>query len=177
MAADHGAVYHILMNITQIIGDYQALVLDVLDNLDQCGIDVSNMQPDHIAYRAQSLQSFEQVKKRLDSDGDWQPEAVINGRPIGLLVLHEPLTVLSYRIPVVEVMAPKSGDNYPEGLEHVEFVTPVPLDELLRAYPGVSFDTRGASKAVNPELKLKFGRFNVKFHLCSVLEARSRHSR
>lgn len=131
----------------------RSLVLDVLASLDALGVDVSNMGPDHITYRAASLQSYELIKKRLDPFGQWQPEAEINGRP--------------------EVMAPKPGDTYPEGLEHIEFVSPVPLEDLIRRYPYVPFDTEGAAKAVNPELKLKFGRYGVKFHLCSVLEARA----
>ena len=157
--------------IADALGDYSSYLEVTLERLADVGIDVDGLEMDHIAYRAISSQTYEDAKRRLSPYARLVSEASIRNRLIGLMVLNEPLAYRSFRIPVVEVIAPKPGDTYPEGLEHVEFVVPGPLQALVDSHPNVAFQTEAMNRTNNPELKLKLDGARVKFHLCTVLEA------
>ena len=165
------------MSITDALGDYEAYLQATLDRLADVGINVDGLEMDHIAYRTTSLQAYEDAKQKLLPYGRLVSEARIRNRLIGLLVLDEPIIYRSFRIPVVEVIAPKPGDVYPEGLEHIEFVVPRSLQELVDAHPNVAFQTEAMNRINNPELKLKLDGARVKFHLCTVLEAAEKQAR
>ena len=109
----------------------------------------------------------------------------------------------SRSIQVIEIPAPKEGSFYKRGLEHVEFVigdsttsssttftsnnkdalTPKNdhrhqsiLEDFMKEYPSIPWNTKAKSKNVNPDISLKvylkkdFGQCSVKFHLMPLAE-------
>lgn len=126
---------------------------------------------DHICYRVETLERYELLKIELAQIAMLAAETPVNGRPICIFTLHEPLVFEDQLIPCVELPAPKAASVYAEGWEHAEYVTGMPLDEFRSRHPDVSFDLRAANKKINPEIALKVGdRYQAKFHTASILE-------
>ncbi|HFA47985.1 MAG TPA: hypothetical protein ENJ95_03085 [Bacteroidetes bacterium] len=66
---------------------------------------------------------------------------------------------------LLELPSPKKGSHYPAGFEHVEFVINTSLEKFIAAHPNIDFDKKGMSKKTNPDVRVKFAGFSVKFHL------------
>ena len=56
------------------------------------------------------------------------------------------------------------GSAYPEGWEHAEFVADVPLATLVEAHPQLPWELDDLHKTLNPDLRLRYAGFSVKFH-------------
>ncbi len=127
---------------------------------------------DHICYRVETDARYRELREYLLQQGNTLlVESIIGGRSIATFKLSTPLPYGNRRIPLLELPAPKPGSFYPEGYEHVEFVTDRPLvafcDQLpaLLAVPAANYDRKGLSKARNADLRVKLGDgYNVKFH-------------
>jgi predicted metalloenzyme YecM len=95
-------------------------------------------------------------------------EAEIGGRPISSYKLSSPVIVGSRRIEVVELPFPKQGSQYPTGLEHAEFVLEEDFNIFIRAHPSVVFNLKNASAPINPDIRIQYEDFAVKFHYQSL---------
>lgn len=138
--------------------------------LEQCNIRVTGMELDHVCYRVETKERYEALRKELDADGTLLGESLIGGRPIATYRLNRPFHYERRRIDVVELPAPKPGSPYPEGFEHVEFVVDEDLMAFTQRHPGLAWDLSGASKPVNPDIRLRFDGFWVKFHRLPLVE-------
>lgn len=110
-------------------------------------------------------------------------ENIINGRPICLFKLHEPVCVEHWRFSVIELPWP-GEKRYPhEGWEHIEIVLPGEPETLnARALallsdeglsqPGIVVKTSSPQgeheRLPNPTLAVTDGRVTVKFHPWSI---------
>lgn len=127
---------------------------------------------DHICYRVESISRYEHLRDELLGEGnELLVESPINGRRISTFRLREPFLFRRRSIDLLELPEPKPGSPYPEGYEHVEFVTDQPLtnfadwlqEEVGR--PAAGLDTSGVNKARNPDLRLRLpSGYSVKFH-------------
>lgn len=107
----------------RILGDYRAFFADLLTRLDAAGIDVSGRPLSHIAYRTGTMDEYRRVRRQILVHCDSEVENVWNGRPIGKLLLREPLPLdASFDVSLIELIPPKHQRTYPMGLEHVGFV-------------------------------------------------------
>ncbi|HNU55805.1 MAG TPA: VOC family protein [Flavobacteriales bacterium] len=134
------------------------------------GVDVSPLLLDHICYRVATAERYLHWKDLLSKNGDLLGETMIGGRPISTFKLHEPIIHLDRRITVVELPAPKEGSPYIEGWEHVEFVVGIDPRAFAARYPSLPWDMSGADKASNPDVRLSYDGFSVKFHQRSLEE-------
>ena len=91
-------------------------------------------------------------------------EVKVSGRPIATFEFDEPLKAAGWRVPYLELPAPKPGSVYSEGLEHCELVVIGALDKFAKRYVDLPFDHKGMKKLINPELGLKTDYMSVKFH-------------
>lgn len=86
------------------------------------GIDTQALVADHIAMRINDWQLTEQVHQAWLMQGKQISNAQINGRPIIVIKLDDPLKVQNQNIDCLELPYP-SDKTYPqEGWEHVEFI-------------------------------------------------------
>ncbi|AEF46004.1 protein of unknown function DUF991 [Serratia sp. AS12] len=148
-------------------------------------LDLSQFSADHISVRCHQNTTAERWRQGLQQCGSLLSEATINGRPIYLFDLHQPLQVGPWLIDCVEL--PYPGDKrYPhEGWEHVELVLsgePASLyaralshlpDEALLA-PGIKLkqsSPKGEGERLpNPTLAITDGSVTIKFHPYSIRE-------
>lgn len=146
---------------------------------NRLGLNLAEMEIDHIALRCHQNTTAERWKKGLLQSGTLFSEAVINGRPICLFRLHQPWRVAGCQLDVVELPWPGEKRYRHEGFEHVEIVLrgdPQTLgtralallsDDALRQ-PGISFKTsspKGENERLpNPTLAVTDGETTIKFH-------------
>ena len=152
----------------RFLGDIEGFLSKVFLALKTDGIDVSTYLLDHICYRVETSDRYEQCKMELSKSGQQLSENMINGRPISTYKLREPIVFEGRAIACVEVPAPKAEHNYPEGLEHVEFVIDCSFDEFMGRYARVRFDISNMNNPRNPDVKIQYHGFCVKFHLSSL---------
>lgn len=90
----------------------------------QLGISVEDYQADHIAVRCNSMATADRWRNGFLRIADLLSEKQINGRPICLFSLHEPLQVGPWQIDCIELPYPGSKPYPREGWEHLELVVP-----------------------------------------------------
>lgn len=128
------------------------------------GIDTSAFELDHLCYRVADNGRYAELKELLARSGHLLSETLIGGRPIATFRLDAPILFHGRTISVIELPAPKPGSPYPEGFEHAEFV--VGMDPLVFAaqHPQLPWDRSAAHGPINPEVRLRYVGFSVKFH-------------
>jgi|GEM_PF-23663 predicted metalloenzyme YecM len=148
-------------------------------------INLGEFHADHISVRCHQNTTADRWKSGLGKCGSLLNETLINGRPICLFTLDEPLTVGPLSIDLVEL--PYPGDKrYPhEGWEHIEIVLPGAEEELYtRALaliadealmtPGIKLKQsapKGDNERLpNPTLAVTDGSVTIKFHPHSLRE-------
>ena len=162
------------------------------------GVDVANLQADHVCYRTETIAQYTSLVKALQSADSiglvtLLVESMIGGRPIATFKLSKPIDIGSennrHSIDVIEIPSPKEGSPYTAGLEHIEFVvgdgshkSPLNdevharvLDEWMKMHQNISWNTKARNKECNPDVSLKielcdYGKVSVKFHLMPLEE-------
>ena len=82
-------------------------------------------QADHIALRINDLELAKLAHQEWLKEGCEIANAVINVRPISVIVFSQPLRALNWSIECLELPYPAEGKSYPQqSWEHVEFVVP-----------------------------------------------------
>jgi predicted metalloenzyme YecM len=145
---------------------FPEFMADVLANLEKVGIDISNREIDHLAFRASSIEQYESLKKALKNQGTQLAEILVRNRPICVFELNKPLEHNSFPISCLEIMAPAKEDKtFERGLEHIEVIIDnESLLSFMQRYPHVNFNTTALNDPKNPELMLFFENdANVKF--------------
>jgi len=152
----------------ELLGDIDGFLAKLVDALYDDGINVTSYELDHICYRVETSEQYEHHKQELGKLGEQLSENVINGRPIAVYKLHEPIRFRGRKIYCVEVPAPKDGYPYPKGLEHAEFVIDCSFEEFMNRHKKVKFDTRFMNNPNNPDIIINYDGFCVKFHQQSL---------
>ncbi|WP_313110317.1 VOC family protein [Atlantibacter sp.] len=147
------------------------------------GLDITPLTADHISLRCHQNATAERWRKGLLQSGTLLSENIINGRPICLFKLVEPIHVAHWQFSVVELPWP-GEKRYPhEGWEHIEIVLPgdpatlnaraVALlsDEGL-CQKGIAVKTSSPKgereRLPNPTLAVTDGTVTIKFHPWSI---------
>ena len=150
--------------IDSLLGNPTSFLDLIFQYLKEKKVAVSNYELDHICYRVETEERYQQLKKALTDLGELLTESQIGGRAIASIKLDEPIIYKNRKIEVVELPAPKKGSFYQEGFEHVEFVIDVPFADFIAAHTSLDFITKDLKKSVNQGVTLKETDFSVKFH-------------
>jgi len=150
---------------------------------DRLGLDIAPLQADHISLRCHQNATAERWRRGFEQCGELLSENIINGRPICLFKLREPVRVAHWAFTVIELPWP-GEKRYPhEGWEHIEIVLPgapetlnaralaLLADEGL-SQPGIVVKTSSPKgereRLPNPTLAVTDGVVTVKFHPWSI---------
>jgi len=142
----------------------------LFSSLAEVHIDVSTFFLDHICYRVETAEEYERYKNMLADYGTLLSETMVSGRLISTYKLHEPIVYKDRRIPLLELPSPKPGKHYSKGLEHAEFVIDTSFENFMAMYPEVQFETKDLKKEINPDIRISFDGYSVKFHQQSLEE-------
>ncbi|HDS1204704.1 TPA: VOC family protein [Shewanella algae] len=177
-----------LQSLSQLLADWQAFADKIMPLIERLGLEGLG-ECDHAALRVNSVAAAEKLKAEFAQCGEIISENIINGRPILIIRLQQPLQLGQWQIPCIELPFP--GDkHYPEeGWEHLELVLPggaQSCDELAeqlrtlcpRTQATFDGDTdiklkasspKGeAERLANPTLAFKAGGVCVKVHPHSI---------
>lgn len=143
------------------------------------GLDIAPLAADHISLRCHQNATAERWRTGLEQCGELLSQSIINGRPICLFKLREPVCVAHWRFSVVELPWP-GEKRYPhEGWEHIEIVLPGDPETLSAralallsdeglAQPGIFVKTSAPKgereRLPNPTLAVTDGKVTIKFH-------------
>jgi len=154
------------------IQNYEKFLDDIFEKLKNIKMDVSAFYLDHIAYRVETMERYEELKKQFMQKGELLSEKLIKNRPIAVFRLNMPMTYKDIKIDCLEIPAPSSHKFFTEGYEHAEFVVDGGLEEFAKKYPNIEFKID--KKEINTEYALDLGDgLAAKFHempLSKVIE-------
>lgn len=159
--------------ISFVIGDYKSFLDKIFLNLEKAGFSENEFRElDHVGYRVENLETYEELKIKFKSYSFDSREVEISGRPITVYKLKSPLEYGKLKIKCLELLAPKATKKYENGLEHAEFVITDTFQEFLKKHENLTFNFDSYSREINPEIKLPFENCSVKFHTQSLLNIR-----
>jgi len=150
--------------IHQLLGNPTPFLDHIFVYLSEKGIVVDTYELDHICYRVETEERYQELKTALRNLGELLTESQIGGRAITSIKLVESIIYQNRKIEVIELPAPKKSSFYKEGFEHVEFVINVPFEVFIETHSHLNFITKDLKKSVNQGVTLKEADFSVKFH-------------
>ena len=130
----------------------------------------AGLTPDHLCYRVASREEYEIKKRELLLENKLLTEAEIRGRPIATFRLAKPLHFDGHEIELLELPAPKPGQTFKTGFEHVEYVLREPFKTYLDAHPELRALAEIRENPFNPEMTFTFGDYGVKLHYAPLDE-------
>ena len=118
-----------LAEVAEFVDKIRVLAVEI-------GLDLVDLQADHIALRINDHSLAEQAHQAWLDYGKVISCAHINGRPIIVYQFISPIAIGSWQIECLELPYPAAGKQYPQqGWEHIEFVLPsnaTNADDFLR---------------------------------------------
>ncbi len=156
----------------ELLGDYEGFVANINQRFEEAGIDrITELSLlDHFGYRTETMDEYEAALESFRTLGADMGAITIEGRPISVIALHQPIQTGGWVVPFIEILAPKASSPYPSGLEHAEFVTVQRLGDFEKQHADLQFARDAMSRRINPELKYRVPAKNlsVKFHRLSI---------
>ncbi|MDO6677958.1 VOC family protein [Pseudomonadota bacterium] len=112
------------MNYPYLIETWPEFSARIEAFISQLGLDKLSLECDHCALRVNDADKAKLLTEQFSEHGEVISNNMINGRPILIIKLTQPLTLADKNVTCVELPYP-SDKNYPvEGWEHVELVMP-----------------------------------------------------
>ncbi len=134
----------------ETLGDYREFMSKAEGLLDKLSINRDELtQCDTLAYEVNSNERYEEVKQKLAQSAKVLSEREVNGRLVSILAVDPPLKTDHWNIPYIELLQPKPGREYEEGLDCAFFVTALPLSRFLAKHTDIAFDTKGLANELN----------------------------
>lgn len=160
------------MALSDLVGDYQAFFSLQNQRLLDVGIDISDCELSHLAYRTESYDEYLDTRDQLEAYCKSNIENVWNGRPISIMQLAEPLDLgAEFAVPVIELIPPVHRRVYKMGLEHLGVVVGESVDEFSRKHRPVLTGQQYQSEECEPYYITFFEDFTmVKFYQMSLLD-------
>lgn len=138
--------------------------------IKKMGIDVTDLPLDHLGYSAGSSEEYDKIKLDFLIAGKLFREAMVSDRRVGIFELFKPLKYKEHFISAVELIEPKAGESRRSGYEHAEFTIDFPFEDLVKKYPGLSWDTSNINRPDFPRLKIVLGNgAELKFNHSPIL--------
>lgn len=144
---------------TACFGDLSLFSQKIQQIAQIAGIELSHYEIDHIAVRMNQTETAEQWKALLLSEATLLKESLVNGRPIALLNLRQPISLCGQNVKIVELPFPKDKIYQEEGWEHIEIIFPMLENESVEQW--VTRSLRHFKLKENAELKLKISQPEV----------------
>lgn len=168
-----------------LVADLVRFTQSITGLADRIGLDIAPLIADHISLRCHQNATAERWQVGLEKCGHLFSESLINGRPVSLFKLEQPVCVANWAFTLIELPWP-GEKRYPhEGWEHIEIVLPGAAESLpARALALLSDDglresgiavKTSAPKAEgeslpNTTFSITDGKVTLKFHPWSLEE-------
>lgn len=110
------------LTVDRLMTELAAFAGRVDELLQLLGVDGTSLVADHIALRVNSEDKAGRLSEEFAAIGKKLSSQIINGRPINVYQLDDPLIVGRWQIACVELPFPGEKCYPVEGWEHIEFV-------------------------------------------------------
>lgn len=140
-----------------LMASYSDFSRDILSFVKQLGLDVLH-ECDHLALRVNSVALADELRDHFLQHGTLISDKQINGRPILLIRLQQPMSIGHYQIPYLELPYPKETNDRNQGWEHIELVLPCHAEtcEALQQVLFATVPNLETSLNKNPQISIKF---------------------
>lgn len=167
-----GIYKYLEIQIDQIIGPWSIFLDTIFKDLEKSNIDASQYELDHVAYRATTDTSFNQISEALSKVAKRINRNTIRNRFIDIFELETPLSYKGRSIKFVELTAPADGDTFNEGLEHVEFIiNNISLADFVKKYHGLDWNLNAIDREIGPDIGIRLqSGYGAKFKTMSMAE-------
>ena len=153
------------MHIEQILGDYRRFYHTVAEGLSQLDISIEGLQLSHLGYKTASIESYNRLREQLLALSAEYLENVHNGRPILKAVLIEPLMLAeNTTVSLIELMPPKPGKHYDDGLEHLGVVVGKELPGFVERHRQIITEVQDQGPYCKPACILLDNGMRTKFY-------------
>ncbi|MDO4697954.1 MAG: VOC family protein [Pasteurellaceae bacterium] len=151
--AENSHFANFLQDLTPCFGEIAPFEQKIRQIADVAGIDLGQFEIDHLAVRMNDWQTAEQWEALLLKQGKLLKESEVNGRPIGIFQLNQPIHFCGQSVSIIELPFPKDKTYPEEGWEHIEIVVPFLPNESVEQW--VERLCKGGSWQENVQIKLK----------------------
>lgn len=138
-----------------IYSNYKPFLDRIFEGLTEVGIDVTDLNIDHIAYQTASSEEYEKLKPELMQTSQLVKEPLVADRRVGVFKFNEPLEYERRVIETIELIEPVEGVDEVSGLQHAEFLLDVSFEVFLAKYPDIDFELNKMSDEKFPMIKLR----------------------
>lgn len=166
-----------IIELQDLLADLPRFEQQLVAFATQLNLDLTQFCADHISLRCHQAEIAERWRLGLQQCGHLMSETLINGRPICLFDMTQPLNVGPWLIDCIELPYP-GKKHYPhEGWEHIELVLPGDPQTLMHRArtllpavlpAGVSVKCSSPhgehERLSNPTLAVSDGEITIKFH-------------
>ncbi|MBN1618049.1 VOC family protein [Candidatus Dojkabacteria bacterium] len=147
-----------------LIDSYKDFLEKFFQAFNAAGINLDNLDLDHLGYQTSSSEDYEKIKSELLSISLLGEETTFNDRRIGIFILNNPIQYNDFSIDIIEVIEPEKGENRESDWEHVEFTTKDMIETLIELYPNLDWDKSALHRDRFQMLKLKLSNgLRIKF--------------
>ena len=160
------------MDKASFLGDYKQFYSSIEDELQKLDIDISGREMSHLGYKTASLDSYNSLSEQILPLCSEYLENEHNGRPILKAILTKPLELdIGVCVSLIELMPPKPGKEYEDGLEHLGIVLSNELSEFENMFKDKITEIQDQGPFCQPACILFENGTRVKFYEYSLRQA------
>ncbi|WGE91403.1 VOC family protein [Actinobacillus genomosp. 1] len=145
--------------MTAYFGDFSEFQQKIQQIAHLAMLDLNQFEIDHLAVRMNEQYTAEQWSSFLLEHGELLKESEVNGRPIALIKLSQPLSFLGQAVSIIELPFPKDKVYPQQGWEHIEIVYPMKPNETVEQW--VQRTLKQFHLTINANLELKISQPQV----------------
>ncbi|WP_301098714.1 VOC family protein [Otariodibacter sp.] len=120
--------------MTACFGELTKFEQQIQEIATLANISLQDYQIDHMSVRMNQMDTAKAWYNMLLESAEIFNESMINGRPIALFKLHQPIVFCDQTVSILELPFPK-GKIYPrEGWEHIEIIAPFQPNESVEQW-------------------------------------------
>ncbi|MDG6894654.1 VOC family protein [Volucribacter amazonae] len=117
-----------------LLAEFQQFEQKIYRLAQQVHIPLHHYEIDHLAVRVNNLAQAQDWQHLLTKCGRILSQNLVNGRPIFLFDLFEPLLFMQQKVSIIELPYPKDKQYPQQGWEHIEIVLPFLANESLNEW-------------------------------------------
>ena len=124
------AQWQSIEELQDLVADLARFTQAITGLAERIGLDIAPLVADHISLRCHQNTTAERWSTGFEACGTLFSESLINGRPVRLFKLAQPVCVAHWSFTLIELPWP-GEKRYPhEGWEHIEIVLPGSAESL-----------------------------------------------
>ncbi|MBA2651151.1 MAG: VOC family protein [Tatlockia sp.] len=160
-----------LINIHNLIGNYQAFFSDLLHRMKKIDINITEMPMSHLLYRTTTLTEYNNLRDELKKYCSEFVETQFNDRAVSILILNEPLLLEDgFTVSMIELPAPRAVHMYPSGLESIGVIVGKELPAFIQKHKGVLTGVKEHGQYCQPAFVTFDNDKTAKFYASSLRE-------